>query len=641
MPIPHLVDLLHLDLGPWSPNLNIPAGRGGRGATSLPPEELESWRKRSRSRHRPEAQVPRLFLLLVAGALVIWLAFLLSAALTAVGSDLNVFAATDADAATTLNCGVNSCGTGTLLDYSFTPTAGSWNVVASRSTAGTGNPDLCLYGDAAYSQLRACSDASLVNGFVEFVAVDYHRAAAATAYPRMQRSGSGEVCTQLDCGTLLAANGTYSMLTWNTGNIVRVFNVPVTAGQTYRADVIVSAGSADFGLAVMQANGANGYAAGRGSATVSADRRGAGQGEGLYFDAAQSDTIGLVVWVNNAATSANYRIAVRPATRLLPNNPTTFGGTNMKDFFTVPSNPRGWSVIGLRPTAVSDADLRQFNAPDNVTLVGTANATVGIVDYIVTDFAHTTEDTSTVLMISTGPTGSYVMDWHEQPQSLGPAADVALDLGGRVGTGFTADLTAGLQYKFSFDPEDGSTGDACLSLFGPRAAFPNFTYGVRADSIQGSDVWAGKVAGWSAGEGIESFTFTPTISGEYFLYAYEKTSAAVIGHLQFYPTALVGAPPGPPAGTRVALASPWPSPARGQTVRLRCDLAEAARADLDIVDVRGRSVQKAYGGILPAGASVLTWDGRAQNGLPAPPGLYYARLSTPLGNVTQVIVWLR
>jgi hypothetical protein len=440
---------------------------------------------------------------------------------------------------------------------------------------------------------------------------------------------------------MLIVDAPATMLTWNTGNVVRVFNVPVAQGQTYRADIVVTAGSADFGLAVMQANGANGYAAGRGSATVSADRRGPGQGEGLYFDAAQSDTIGLVVWVNNAATSANYRIEIHKATRVLANNPATFGGTAMKDFFTVPSNPRGWSVVALRPSSVSDSDLRQYDAPDYVTQVGRANATVGIVDYIVTDFAHTNEDTSSVLMVSPGPLGSYVLDWHEQPQSLGPADDVALDLGGRVGTGFTADLTAGLQYQFSFDPEDGSTGDACLSLFGPRAAFPNFTYGVRAATIQGSDVWGGKGAGWSAGEGIEAFTFTPTISGEYFLYAYQKTSAAVIGHLRFYPTALVGAPPGPPAGTRVALASPWPSPARGQTVRLRCDLAEAARADLDIVDVRGRSVQKAYGGILPAGASVLTWDGRAQNGLPAPPGLYYARLSTPLGNVTQVIVWLR
>ena len=57
--------------------------------------------------------------------------------------------------------------------------------------------------------------------------------------------------------------------------------------------------------------------------------------------------------------------------------------------------------------------------------------------------------------------------------------------------------------------------------------------------------------------------------------------------------------------------------------------------------MKGRTVKKAYGGILPAGASVLTWDGRAENGLLAAPGLYYARLRTPLGTASQVIVWLR
>jgi hypothetical protein len=113
------------------------------------------------------------------------------------------------------------------------------------------------------------------------------------------------------------------------------------------------------------------------------------------------------------------------------------------------------------------------------------------------------------------------------------------------------------------------------------------------------------------------------------------------GVLRFFPTALLGAPAGPSPGTRVALAAPWPSPAHGESVHLRCDLAQAARADLDILDVRGRTVKKAYGGILPAGASVLSWDGRVENGLVAAPGLYFARLRTPLGTVSQVIVWLR
>ena len=572
---------------------------------------------------------------------MIWLAFLLSAALTAVSTDLNVFAATDADAATTLNCGVNSCGTGTLLDYSFTPTANSWNVVASRSTTGAGNPDLCVYSDAAYTQLRACSDVSPVNGVVEFVAVDYHRASTATAYPRMQRSGSGEVCTELDCGSMLTVDAAPIVLTWTTGNIVKVFNVPVTQGQAYHVYQVVTAGTTDFGMAVMQANGANGYAAGRGSATALADRRGAGLGEGLYFEATRTDTVGLVLWANNAATTANYRIEVRKATRLESDNAISYGGTGMKDFFAVPSNPRGWSVLALRPSSVSDADLRQYDGPDYQTQVGTANATVGVVDYIVTNFANAPEDTAAVLMISTGPLGPYLMDWQEHPTPLVSGNNVTVSLGGRVGTGFTANLSAGTQYQFIFDPDDGTTGDASLALFGPRAAKPDFTHGVRADSVQGSDVWAGAPSGWAAGQGVETFYITPTITGQYFLYAYQKTSSTVAGKLRYFPTSLVGTPAGPPPGTQVALASPWPSPARGQTVRFRVDLANPARAELTILDVRGRTVQKAYGGLLPAGASVLSWDGRAENGLPAAPGLYYARLSTPAGNATQVVVWLR
>jgi len=585
--------------------------------------------------------VPRLFILLVAGALVIWLAFLLSAVLTSVSSDLNVFAASDADAATTLNCGTPSCGTGTILDYSFTAPSNSWAVVAARSTAASGDPDVCVYSNAGYSTLRACSDVSSVNGVVEFVAMDFHRGAGGTNYPRTQRTGSGEVCTQLDCGTVLVPDAAPTTLTWFLGNVVKVFNVPVTAGTTYRADIAVTSGTSDFGLAAFRSNHVAGYAAGRGSAVALADKRGAGQGEGIYFEATANDTIGLVVWVNNAATSANYRIEVRTATELLANDPMTFGGTGQRDFFFVPSGPRGWSVLALRPQPVSDADLRLFDCPDYLTLLGKSNAVVGVVDLVIANYANAPEDTGAVLMVSPGPLGSYLMDFHEHPAALASGNNVALDLGGRIGTGFTTALVAGTQYRFFYDPDDGSTGDISLMLYGPRAAVPNFTYGTRADSIAGSDVWATKPAGWNAGEGIEQFNFTPTISGLYFLYAYQKTGASVSGNLRYFPTALVGAPAGPPPGTRVALAAPWPSPARGESVRLRCDLAQAARADLDILDVRGRTVKKAFGGTLPAGASVLSWDGRAENGLPAAPGLYYARLRTPLGTVSQVIVWLR
>lgn len=590
--------------------------------------------------------MPRLFLLLVAGALVIWLAFLLSAALTVVGTEFPTFAATDADAATTLNCGTPSCGTLTTQDFSYTPPANSWAVVGARSTSASGDPRVCLFADAAYTQQRACSNAGAGFGLVEFTVMDFHRSAAVTNYARTTRmSGSGEVCTQLDCGaSTLLPDASPVTLSWSSGNIVRVFNVPVSAGTTYRADIVVTSGTSDFGMAAFRSNLQADYAAGRSSAVALADRRGAGQGEGIYFDATANDTIGLVLWVNNSATSGFYRIEVRTATRILANDPVTYAGTGQRDFFHIPSAPLGWTVLALRPAQTNpppDADLRLYDSPDYLGLLSKSSAVAGAVDFIVANYANAPQDTGSVLMISFGPLGNYTLDFNEHPPALTSGNNSTLDLSGRVGEGRTANLTAGVQYQFLFDPDDGTRGDASIGLYGPRTAVPVFTYGTRADSIQGSDVWGESESGWLAGDGIETFYFTPTISGQYFLYSYQKQTQSVIGQVRYFPTSLVDAPAGPASSVRVALAAPWPSPARGGSVHLRCDLASASRAELDILDVRGRTVRRLHAGLMAAGATVLLWDGRTESGLSAAPGLYFARLSTPQGSATQVVVWLR
>jgi hypothetical protein len=468
-----------------------------------------------------------LFLLLVAGALVIWLAFLLSAALTMVSTEFPTIAVSSADAATTLNCGVPSCGTGTPQDYSFSPPANSWAVVAARSTSATGDPRTCLYADAAYTQQRACSNASGVNGVVEFTVMDFHRSPAVTNYARTERlSGSGEVCTQLDCGaSVLVPDALPLTLAWSAGSIARVFNVPVVAGVTYRADLVVTSGAADFGLAAFRSDLTPNFAAGRAQAVALADKRGAGQGEGIYFDATANDTIGLVLWVNNAAGAGNYKIEVRTATRVLADNPVSFAGTGQRDFFTVPSGPLGWAVLALKPQPLTDADLRLYDGPDYLTLLGKSSAETGVVDFIVANYANAPQDTGAVLMISFGPIGNYTIDWTEHPAALVSAHNAPVELGGRIGTGYTATLNAGTQYQFLFDPDDGTTGDASVGLYGPRAAVPNFTYGTRADSLQGSDVWVGSPTGWAPGDGVETFYFTPTIAGQYFVYVYQKSTA--------------------------------------------------------------------------------------------------------------------
>ena len=80
--------------------------------------------------------------------------------------------------------------------------------------------------------------------------------------------------------------------------------------------------------------------------------------------------------------------------------------------------------------------------------------------------------------------------------------------------------------------------------------------------------------------------------------------------------------PGALSGPRVS-----PSPARhGTTVSFT--LPAAGRAELAIYDLLGRRIVTLADGVQPAGPRSIHWDGRARDGSPAWPGVYFARLVT-------------
>src|SRR5262245_3498324 len=118
--------------------MSVRAGRGEREPKSLSPEELQAWRRRvARERVRVQsARAPRIFLLTLALVLVIWLAYLLSAALLTVGSQFPGLTVESANAATSLACGTPSCGTTSPADFQYTAPTNSWAVIGVRSTAG-------------------------------------------------------------------------------------------------------------------------------------------------------------------------------------------------------------------------------------------------------------------------------------------------------------------------------------------------------------------------------------------------------------------------------------------------------------------------------------------------------------------------
>jgi len=103
-----------------------------------------------------------------------------------------------------------------------------------------------------------------------------------------------------------------------------------------------------------------------------------------------------------------------------------------------------------------------------------------------------------------------------------------------------------------------------------------------------------------------------------------RASAATLADLAGLRPDLTGAPPSPPAPSRLAA---WPNPFNPRvTVAFR--LAAPAAGDIAIYDLAGRRVRALAGGELPAGEQRLSWDGRDDHGRLLPSGVYFCRLHT-------------
>jgi flagellar hook assembly protein FlgD len=62
--------------------------------------------------------------------------------------------------------------------------------------------------------------------------------------------------------------------------------------------------------------------------------------------------------------------------------------------------------------------------------------------------------------------------------------------------------------------------------------------------------------------------------------------------------------------------------------------------DLTVFDLAGRRMRNLVEGELAAGRYTFTWDGRAQDGGRAAPGIYVARLTSPRQSLTRRITLL-
>lgn len=162
----------------------------------------------------------------------------------------------------------------------------------------------------------------------------------------------------------------------------------------------------------------------------------------------------------------------------------------------------------------------------------------------------------------------------------------------------------------------------------------------RADGTQVAFLWAGDQI-------VDLNTLLPPGSG-WFLSSASDIDAvgAIVGEgvrpdgkaraFLLTPAASTGVPG---TSARLAFAGATPNPVRSGS-RFTFELPAAGTASVELYDLSGRRVRALATGYFGAGPQSVTWDGRDESGARAAAGAYFARLATPLGQLTRRFVVL-
>ncbi len=89
-----------------------------------------------------------------------------------------------------------------------------------------------------------------------------------------------------------------------------------------------------------------------------------------------------------------------------------------------------------------------------------------------------------------------------------------------------------------------------------------------------------------------------------------------------------------------ALSSPFPNPFN-QSTQLVLEVPRAVRAELAVFDVLGRKLRTLRLGLFSPGGHKLVWDGRFEDGRPAPSGIYVIRFASESVTLSRKLLLLR
>ncbi|MCA9757736.1 MAG: hypothetical protein KDA27_18185 [Candidatus Eisenbacteria bacterium] len=299
-------------------------------------------------------------------------------------------------------------------------TADSW-VMAPRwknwAVVGVRNPsdadyDFEVYNDNNFNYLRTSSTAD--GSVVDLVAIDYNHAELGNEHIQVEHDSGATSNYRIGWESgphFLYPNGLTTLEDWNAGDVVRVWDVPLFAGESvvFKVD---PGSNLDIGIMLFDSNGTR-FFGNRTDAEWVADLFGGGGEESYFFTAETDDVYGFVVYANNAVTT-NIGIQIGPAPTLLFAEQPVLEDDPLHLFTLV--NSQDWFAAGAR--LGSGVDDVSFEVYDDYTYGN--------------ELVHADDDDGVELAVGLRPPGN------------GPA----LVRAHKEGSGFA-------DYRMEYDVEDG------------------------------------------------------------------------------------------------------------------------------------------------------------------------------------------
>ncbi len=194
--------------------------------------------------------------------------------------------------------------------FSYSQTTPTWSVAGLRSPA-TADYDMDVFRD--YEHRYKVASSIYAGQEVDFVVGDYNHTAESNEHIEVTRyeGASDNYRIQYESGTgVLYPDGVERAGSWGGDSVVRVWDVPLFAGESVSFTLDVTSGTTDFGMSLFRSNGAE-YFAGRASAQWTRNAAGDGGTETWTYTVPADDVYGLVIFANNHADS-DFTIQIGP-----------------------------------------------------------------------------------------------------------------------------------------------------------------------------------------------------------------------------------------------------------------------------------------------------------------------------------------